>query len=132
VGETKKIKSIFDVDIEAGKGDKELEAVIVQPNPDNKNAISVFLKKVGCDPRKYYDISIFVLEKECGLARLVIEGDNRCAFIRLEGDKVRYYVGATPETVAGVVKNRVLIFLERGFSKLKIEATVGNIVFTAT
>lgn len=132
MGKTKKIRSIFDVDIEAGKGDEEVETVIVQPNPDNKKALSVFLKKGNLDPRKYYDIRVLVLKKDCGLTRLIIEGDERCKFVQFAGAKVRYHIGKEREIVDGVVKDGVMVFLERGFSKLKIEATTGNIVFTAT
>jgi hypothetical protein len=130
MGEGKKIESIFDVDIKTGNGNGELEKVIVKPNPDKAGVLSVFLLKKGeSEPRKYYDISLS--EAEYGLKELLIEGDERMEFVRLEGNAVRRSIARLPKISGNVVECGLLVTLERSFTKLKIEVTP-MILFTAT
>lgn len=130
MGKNKKIESVFDVEIETGDGNGKLEKVIVKPNPDRVGVLSVFLKKGEFEPRKYYDLS--VQRGDCGTINLLIEGDDRCAFIELGGNKVRWSIGKVPEKIGEVITKGLLVYLERSFTKLKIEATIGKILFTAT
>lgn len=126
----KEITSIFDVEIETGDGNGDLEKVIVKPNPDRAGVLSVFLKKGKSEPKKYYDLS--VERGDRGTIDLLIESDDRCAFIELGGNKVRWSIGIVPEKFGEIISKGLLVYLERSFTKLRIEATVGKILFTAT